>query len=128
MERNKEALMKLASFLREEDRWQDGDLRFDMAFWFDSWRNSCGTVCCIGGTAEYLLFGAHTARTAETEAEELTAHYGLTMDEWCELCFPDGSQHRGQHSFETTRLQAAALIEAIANGAQMKQGRWKLAH
>jgi hypothetical protein len=34
----------------------------------------------------------------------------------------------GQHSFETTRLQAAALIEAIANGAQMKQGRWELGY
>jgi hypothetical protein len=141
--------MELASFLREEDRWVDHpagwevdedqieppdsiDLRgliFTMPVWFALY--PCGAACCIGGTASLLQRrtngSAQTSNAYRSQDSRLKMYYGLCPVEWEALCYPcPWPSSPGDHSFQTTRTQAAALIEAIANGAELVQGRWKL--
>jgi hypothetical protein len=76
----------------------------------------CGTVACIGGTADLILFGGDAATQ-----NQVGAKLGLSPKASCALFYPGKNRwpsryYKGNSPYDATAAEAAALLRDIADG------------
>jgi hypothetical protein len=92
--------------------------RFGMKFWIGKDKDDCGTVACIGGTAEMLLFpdpGSYVScyvvgAELGFDSAATKALFDPFSNGW-----PEGS-HEAETPMGATATEAAALLRGIAWG------------
>lgn len=122
---NKHNLQLTIDLMKDEDRWVT-ELDFNMANWLldvqGEHSSVCGTVCCIGGTAQLAIYGRPSKDIPE---EVIGAALGLTKDQSNALFYPSDvydieeyiqSTPEGQHHMGIDRAFAIKLLEGIRDG------------
>jgi hypothetical protein len=96
--------------------------KFDMHFWY--LQRSCGTACCVGGTAALILFpDVHRADVPESDVGK---RLGLSAEASEALFYPAGGENgtlwppayypEGGSPYDATAEQAANLLRDITDG------------